>query len=699
MTNIELAEARHPALARGADPRRWWALAVLCLSLILITLDNTVLNVALPTLVRDLHASTSQLQWIVDSYQLVFAGLLFSAGSMADRYGRKGTLALGLAVFGMGTLAAAFADSAGMLIVTRAFMGIGGALITPSTLSILGDVFPDPAERSRAIAIWAAMAAVGIALGPVLGGLLLAHFGWGSIFLVNVPVVVAALIGGGMLLPKSRDPAPGRMDLLGSVLSIATLMTIVFAVIEGPGKGWTSSTVLGAAGAGIALLAAFLAWESHCDHPMLDLALFRDRRFTGGAVTLTLLYFSALGTYFLYTQHLQFVLGYSALRAGIYTVPFAVVLVVFSLQTPKAVRWFGTGRVAGAGLLLLTLGTLVRSGADAHTGYGVLLVSLVIVAAGVCSTIAPSTTSIMSSLPPHPAGKGRPQPCGGGEGSLRPRLERRQHRRRPGRDRRGLPGDALPAVQGPLECADEPRPRGRALRGAVGRARGLLRLRPARRRRIRPRSLRGRARRDHEGGPVAPAGGVPSRAGRRPPGDSRDGVRGHRGARLARGRRVGARGAPGRRRLPGPPRAVRRGRDGAGPAGHGRDPLCWLRRPRVRARHGQGEDEADVPRPRPADRRLRGHPGARMAGGRPPCPSGGRVHRLPVVRQAGQPRFLRGGVQMRGHTVSDRRHRGGAAPRPEGAGRGRPPRAGDRSRRPRQRPPGRLGAGRGDPRS
>ncbi|HYR62370.1 MAG TPA: MFS transporter [Actinomycetota bacterium] len=406
MTNIELAEARHPALARGADPRRWWALAVLCLSLILITLDNTVLNVALPTLVRDLHASTSQLQWIVDSYQLVFAGLLFSAGSMADRYGRKGTLALGLAVFGMGTLAAAFADSAGMLIVTRAFMGIGGALIMPSTLSILGDVFPDPAERSRAIAIWAAMAAVGIALGPVLGGLLLAHFGWGSIFLVNVPVVVAALIGGGMLLPKSRDPAPGRMDLLGSVLSIATLMTIVFAVIEGPGKGWTSSTVLGAAGAGIALLAAFLAWESHCDHPMLDLALFRDRRFTGGAVTLTLLYFSALGTYFLYTQHLQFVLGYSALRAGIYTVPFAVVLVVFSLQTPKAVRWFGTGRVAGAGLLLLTLGTLVRSGADAHTGYGVLLVSLVIVAAGVGSTIAPSTTSIMSSLPPHQAGVG-----------------------------------------------------------------------------------------------------------------------------------------------------------------------------------------------------------------------------------------------------------------------------------------------------
>ena len=413
MTNIEQLEATGDSLEglrvrldAGADPRRWWALAVLCLSLVLITLDNTVLNVALPTLVRDLHASTSELQWIVDSYQLVFAGLLFSAGSMADRYGRKGTLSLGLVVFGSGTLAAAFAGNAGMLILTRAFMGIGGALIMPSTLSILGDVFPDPVERTRAISIWAAMAAVGIALGPVLGGLLLAHYGWGSIFLVNVPVVVAALVGGALLLPKSRDPAPGRMDLVGSALSIATLMILVFAVIEGPNRGWTSSTVLGAAGAGVALLAAFLAWEAHSDHPMLDLRLFADRRFSAGALTLTLLYFGGLGTYFLYTQHLQFVLGYSALRAGVYSVPFAVVLVIFSLRTPWAVQRFGTARVAGLGLMTLAVGVLLRSGADAHTGYWVLLVSLVVVGAGIGSTIAPSTTSIMSSLSPHQAGVG-----------------------------------------------------------------------------------------------------------------------------------------------------------------------------------------------------------------------------------------------------------------------------------------------------
>ena len=397
MTNIE---------QRPADARRWWALAVLCLSLVLIALDNTVLNVALPTLVRDLHASTSQLQWIVDGYQLVFAGLLFSAGSLADRHGRKGALQVGLVLFGIGTLVSAFAGSANLLIVTRSFMGIGGALIMPATLSILGTVFPDPAERTKAIAIWAAMAAVGIALGPVLGGVLLAHFSWGSIFLINVPVVAIALVGGGILLPKSKDPSPGRADPIGSLLSVGTLMSLVYAVIEGPDQGWSSRGVLGAGLLGVALLLAFLAWESHSDHPMLDLRLFRDRRFSVGALSLTLLYFSALGTYFLYTQHLQFVLGYSALRAGVYTVPFAVVLVFVSLQTPRALGRFGTGRVAGTGLLVLAAALVVRATANAHTGYGLLLISLVITAIGVGCTIAPSTASIMSSLAQAQSGVG-----------------------------------------------------------------------------------------------------------------------------------------------------------------------------------------------------------------------------------------------------------------------------------------------------
>ncbi|HEX3540268.1 MAG TPA: MFS transporter [Acidimicrobiales bacterium] len=407
MTNIEQSSGvRTSDGVRASDSTRWWGLAVLCLSLVLITLDNTVLNVALPTLVRDLHASTSQLQWIVDGYQLVFAGLLFTAGSLADRYGRKGTLSLGLVIFGVGTLASAVAGSADVLIATRAFMGIGGALIMPSTLSILGTLFPDPSERTRAIAIWAAMAAVGIAIGPVLGGLLLAHFGWGSIFTVNVPIVIAALVGGRFLLPTSRDPNPGRMDPLGSLLSIVALGSLVFAVIEGPDRGWTSTTVLGVAALGALAVAAFVFCESRSANPMLDLALFRDRRFTMGAVSLTLLYFAALGTYFLFTQHLQFVLGYSALRAGVYSVPFALVLVGVSLQSPKAVRRFGVGRVTSVGLLIAAVGVAVRLPANAHTGYWLLLLSLVIIGVGVGSTIAPSTASIMSSLPPHQAGVG-----------------------------------------------------------------------------------------------------------------------------------------------------------------------------------------------------------------------------------------------------------------------------------------------------
>jgi EmrB/QacA subfamily drug resistance transporter len=409
MTNKPVDLARRIAGATAtadADSRRWWALACLCLSLILITLDNTVLNVALPTLSRDLHASTSQLQWIVDSYQLVFAGLLFSAGSLADRYGRKGMLTAGLVVFGLGTLASSFAGGADALIATRAFMGIGGAMIMPSTLSILGTVFPDAAERAKAIAIWAAMAAVGIAIGPVLGGVLLAHFGWGSIFMVNVPVVALALVGGHFLLPTSRDPSPGRMDVLGSLLSIVALGGLVFAVIEGPDKGWASAAVLGGAAVGAAAAGAFVAWERRIDHPMLDLALFRNPGFSVGSLTLMLGYFGALGTYFLYTQHLQFVLGYSALRAGVYSIPFAVALVAFSLQTPGLIRRLGTARVAGTGLTVLAVGVAIRAFASAGTGYPLLLVSLVICGIGVGLTVAPSTGAIMSSLPPSHAGVG-----------------------------------------------------------------------------------------------------------------------------------------------------------------------------------------------------------------------------------------------------------------------------------------------------
>ena len=223
--------------------RRWWILGVLCVSLLVIGLDNTILNVALPTLVRDLHASTSQLQWLVDAYVLVFAGLLLTTGSLSDRYGRRYALAAGLVVFGIGSVLSAFAGSANMLIATRALMGIGGALIMPSTLSILTNVFPAE-ERGRAIGIWAGVSGLGIAIGPIVGGWLLSHFWWGSVFLVNVPVVIFALIAGRLIVPNSKDPSPNALDPVGAVLSIVGLVSLVYGIIEAPSHGWTSPQTL-----------------------------------------------------------------------------------------------------------------------------------------------------------------------------------------------------------------------------------------------------------------------------------------------------------------------------------------------------------------------------------------------------------------------------------------------------------------------
>ena len=223
--------------------RRWWILGVLCVSLLVIGLDNTILNVALPTLVRDLHASTSQLQWLVDAYVLVFAGLLLTTGSLSDRYGRRYALAIGFVVFGIGSMLSAFAGSANMLIATRALMGIGGALIMPSTLSILTNVFPAE-ERGRAIGIWAGVSGLGIAIGPIVGGWLLAHFWWGSVFLVNVPVVIFALIAGRLIVPNSKDPSPNALDPVGAVLSIVGLVSLVYGIIEAPSHGWTSPQTL-----------------------------------------------------------------------------------------------------------------------------------------------------------------------------------------------------------------------------------------------------------------------------------------------------------------------------------------------------------------------------------------------------------------------------------------------------------------------
>ena len=310
-----------------AYERRWLILAVLCFSLLVIVLDNTILNVAIPTIVRDLDATNSQLQWMVDSYTLVFAGLLLTAGALGDRFGRRGALQFGLVVFGIGSLASAFANSADQLIATRAFMGIGGAFIMPATLSIITNVFP-PAERGKAIGVWAGTAGLAGVLGPTIGGFLLEHFYWGSVFLVNIPIVVVGILAGVFLIPTSKDPTAPRLDPIGALLSITGLVALLYAIIEAPQNGWTNSTILAAFAIGAVLLVAFIAWEAHTDHPMLDVRFFKNPRFTAASLSIMFVFFSMFGVTFLLTQYLQFVLGYTPFQAGIRFLPWAVVMLI-----------------------------------------------------------------------------------------------------------------------------------------------------------------------------------------------------------------------------------------------------------------------------------------------------------------------------------------------------------------------------------
>ncbi len=388
------------------DPRRWWSLAVLCMTLLVIGLDNTILNVALPSLVVDLGATTSQLQWIVDGYTLVFAGLLLTAGSLGDRFGRRGALSIGLAVFGVGSLASALAGGANVLIFTRAFMGIGGALIMPATLSLLTNIFTDPKERARAIGAWAAVAGAGSAFGPLIGGFLLEHFWWGSVFLINVPVVIVALVAGRMLLPTSKDPSAPRLDPFGAVLSMTGLIALLFGIIEAPVKGWGDPIVVGGIVAGALLLIGFVLWELYTDHPMLDVRFFQNRRFTAANGAITLTFFAMFGVSFLATQYLQSVLGYSPLEAGVRMLPMPLTMLVVAPLSPRIVEKVGTKLVVGTGLTLAAIGTSGLALLPVEGGYPIVVGSMMIMAAGMGLVMAPATESIMGSLPPAKAGVG-----------------------------------------------------------------------------------------------------------------------------------------------------------------------------------------------------------------------------------------------------------------------------------------------------
>jgi EmrB/QacA subfamily drug resistance transporter len=385
--------------------RRWWILGVLCLSLLVIGLDNTILNVALPTLVRDLHATDSQLQWIVDSYVLVFAGLLLTAGSLSDRFGRRSALGVGLLVFGAGSIASAFASSASVLIGTRALMGIGGALIMPSTLSILTNVFP-PNERGRAIGIWAGVSGLGIGIGPMVGGFLLDHFWWGSVFLVNVPVVIFAFVAGRLIVPNTKDPAAPRIDPLGVVLSISGLVTLVYAIIEAPNHGWTNPAVVAEFVVAAMLLVAFVWWELRTDHPMLNVRFFENPRFTAANISITLVFFAMFGSLFFLTQYMQFILGYTPLQAGLRTAPIALVMIVVSPVTGALVHRLGNKALVCIGMTVAAAGLLLMSRMTASSGYVHVLESMIVLASGMSLAMTPATESVMGSLPREKAGVG-----------------------------------------------------------------------------------------------------------------------------------------------------------------------------------------------------------------------------------------------------------------------------------------------------
>jgi EmrB/QacA subfamily drug resistance transporter len=385
--------------------RRWAILGVLILALFGVSLDNTILTIALPTLSADLHASASQLQWMVDAYVLVFAGLLLVAGALSDRYGRRLALVSGLMLFGLGSAISPLVANAEQLIALRAFMGLGAALTMPATLSILADVFPAH-ERPKAIAAWSAVSGLGIVVGPILGGWLLEHFPWASVFVVNVPFVVVGIVATLAIVPESRSPERAPLDPVGALLSIGGLVALVYGFIEVPSRGWSDPAILGSLGAAVVLLVAFAAWERRLDHPMLDVGLFRDRRFSAASLSVTLTFFSLMGVLFLLTQYLQGVLGLSALETGIRFIPIAAGVIIASPVAATLVARIGTRYVTALGLLvvaggLVFLATLGVASSDLHVA-GVLFV----VAVGMGLAMTPATDAIMSALPEAQFGVG-----------------------------------------------------------------------------------------------------------------------------------------------------------------------------------------------------------------------------------------------------------------------------------------------------
>lgn len=385
--------------------RRWQILVVLCLSLTVVMVANGSLNVALPILADNLGASSSSLQWMVDSYALVFAGMLFAAGTLGDRFGRKRALQFGLVLFLGAALFAVQADTAGQIIGARAVMGFAAAFVMPSTLSLLANVFPAE-ERGRAIALWAGIAAGGAALGPPTSGFLVEHFWWGSVFLVNVPVLVVAIVAGRLLLPESRDPDGHRIDLPGAALSIVGIGALVYAIIEAPEAGWLSAHTMVAFTVAVVALLLFAARELTAGDPMVDFELFRNRAFSGASFGIAVSYLVMFGMMFLLTQYLQMVLGYSPFGAGLLMLPMSLTMMVLAPQAAKVVARFGVARVAPVGMGLVAVGLVALSLLGTGSPGPMVYLALGPMMVGLASTTPSLTATIMSAVPRERAGVG-----------------------------------------------------------------------------------------------------------------------------------------------------------------------------------------------------------------------------------------------------------------------------------------------------
>ncbi len=385
--------------------RRWWTLAVLCLSLLIVFVGNSSLNVTIPTLSRELGATTAQLQWVIAIYSLVFAGLLFSTGAIGDRFGRKGALQFGLVVYLVACVLATKSNAMSQLIACRALMGVGAAFIMPSTLSILVNVFP-PEERAKAIAIWASVTGAAGVIGPVASGYLLGHFWFGSVFFVNVPILIVALVSGWFLVPKSKDPEQGQLDPLGALLSIVGIVALVYGLIQAPTDGWGSPATLAAFVVAAIVLSLFVAWELHVDEPMLDIRYFRKPAFSTGTGGMILVFLSMYGVMFLLTQYFQLILGYTPLGTALRFLPMAPIMIVISPLTPRFSKRFGANRAVAFGMVCVAVGMLVFRGLSSQTSYWYILLGLVPLVSGIALCMSPMTAAIMSAVPPRRAGAG-----------------------------------------------------------------------------------------------------------------------------------------------------------------------------------------------------------------------------------------------------------------------------------------------------